>query len=242
MIVGNNERKFAWMDEGFNTFINMLSTEAFNDGEYNRDRLDDIQNIAPTLFREGADPILTIPDVIKVTNLGWDAYYKPAIGLKLLREVVVGRDRFDYAFKQYAKRWAYKHPTPYDFFRSMEDGSGEDLGWFWKGWFYENYKLDQSVKEVQYVEQNPTKGAIITIENLDQWAMPAVVELEEAGGKKTRVQLPVEVWQRSGTWTFKSTTKTPLKSVTIDPDSQTPDINPRNNTWRPARFISPDEN
>jgi len=240
MIVGNNERKFAWMDEGFNTFINMQSTEAFNDGEYNRDRLDDIQNISPTLFRDGADPILTIPDVIKANNLGWDAYYKPAIGLKILREVVVGRDRFDYAFKQYAQRWAYKHPTPHDFFRSMEDGVGEDLGWFWKGWFYENYKLDQAVKEVQYVEQNATKGSIITIENLEQWAMPVTIELEETGGKKTRIQLPVEIWQRSGTWTFKAPTKTALKSVTIDPDSQTPDINPSNNTWRPARFASPE--
>lgn len=242
MIVGNNERKFAWMDEGFNTFINMLSTEAFNDGEYNQDRLDDIQNIAPTLFRDGADPIITIPDVIKTSNLGWDAYYKPAIGLKILREVVVGRDRFDYAFKQYVKRWAFKHPTPYDFFRSMEDGTGEDLGWFWKGWFYENYKLDQAVKEVQYVEQTPAKGSIITIENLEQWALPTVVELEETNGKKTRIQLPVEVFQRSGSWTFKAPTKGPLKSVTIDPDSKTPDINPRNNTWRPARYISPDEN
>ncbi len=242
MIVGNNERKFAWMDEGFNTFINMLSTEAFNDGEYNRDRMDDMQNLAPTLFRDGADPILTVPDVIKTANLGWDAYYKPAIGLKLLREVVLGRDRFDYAFKQYVKRWAFKHPTPFDFFRTIEDAAGEDLGWYWKGWFYENYKLDQGVKEVQYVEQTPSKGSVITIENLEQWAMPTVVELEEAGGKKTRITMPVEIWQRGSTWTFKAATKGPLKSVTIDPDAQLPDINPRNNTWHPVRYMSPDEN
>ncbi|MFN4146740.1 MAG: M1 family metallopeptidase [Runella sp.] len=240
MIVGSNERKFAWMDEGFNTFINMLSTEAFNKGEYDRDRLDDMQNLAPSLFRPDADPIMTIPDVIKSTNLGWDAYYKPAIGLKILREVILGKDRFDYAFKFYTQRWAYKHPTPYDFFRCIEDAAGEDLGWFWKSWFYENYTLDQSVKEVQYVEQTPAKGALITIENLEPMAMPVTVELEESNGKKTRVTLPVEVWQKGNKWTFKAPTQSALKAVTIDPDSKLPDINPRNNTWRPARYISPD--
>ena len=236
MIVGNNERKYAWMDEGFNTFINMLSTEAFNNGEYNGDRLDNLHNLAPMLFREEADPILTIPDVIKSINLGWDAYYKPAIGLKMLREVVLGPERFDYAFKQYVKRWAFKHPTPFDFFRNMEDASGEDLGWFWKGWFYENYKLDQSVKEVQYIEQNPTKGAIISIENLEQWAMPVEVEIEESDGMKLRVKLPVEIWQKDSKWSFKVPTHKTIKSVTIDPDNRLPDINPTNNMWRPVRY------
>ncbi len=235
MIVGSNERKFAWMDEGFNTFINMLSAEAFNNGEYNRERIDNLQDLAPALFRDDADPIMTIPDVIKSSNLGWEAYYKPAIGLKILRESVLGRDRFDYAFKQYIKRWAFKHPTPQDFFRTIEDAAGEDLGWFWKGWFYENYKLDQAVKQVQYVEQNPEKGAIITLENLEKWAMPVVIELEETSGKKTRVEMPVEIWQRGSTWTFKSSTKTALKSVTIDPEFKMPDVNPRNNTWQPLK-------
>jgi Peptidase family M1 domain len=242
MIVGSNERKFAWMDEGFNTFINMLSAEAFNNGEYNRERIDNLQDLAPALFRPDADPIMTIPDVIKSNNLGWEAYYKPAIGLKMLRESVLGRDRFDYAFTQYVKRWAFKHPTPQDFFRTIEDAAGEDLGWFWKGWFYENYKLDQAVKEVQYVEQNPQKGAIITLENLEKWAMPVVIELEETNGQKTRVEMPVEIWQRGSTWTFKSNTKTALKAVTIDPEFKLPDINPRNNTWQPAKIVEAEGN
>jgi Peptidase family M1 domain len=235
MIVGNNERKYAWMDEGFNTFINTLSTTSFNKGEYDRERMDNMHDIAPSLFRDDAEPIMTIPDVLQSQNLGWEAYYKPNFGLKILRETVLGKDRFDYAFKQYVKRWAFKHPTPQDFFRTIEDAAGEDLGWFWKGWFYENYKLDQAVKEVQYVEQNPDKGAYITIENLEKWALPATIELEEANGLKTRVELPVEVWQRGGTWRFRSKTRLPLKSVTIDPDTKTPDINPYNNTWRPLK-------
>ncbi len=242
MIVGNNERKFAWMDEGFNTFINMLSTANFNNGEYNQDRIDNVQNLAPTLFRDGAEPIMTIPDVLKTHNLGWEGYYKPAIGLKMLREVVLGHDRFDYAFKQYVKRWAYKHPTPQDFFRTIEDAAGEDLGWFWKGWFYENYRLDQAVKEVQYVGQKPEKGAVITIENLEKWAMPVLIEVEESDGTKTRIKLPVEIWQRGGSWAFKTTTKLPLKSVTIDPDNQLPDINPSNNSWKPASLGTPESN
>lgn len=230
MIVGNNERKFAWMDEGFNTFINILSTENFNNGEYNNDRAT-MHDIAPALFRPN-EPIMTTPDVIQPMGLGILAYYKPGMGLKLLRDVVLGKDRFDYAFKTYVQRWAFKHPTPYDFFRTMENATGEDLGWFWRGYFYETWKLDQSVKEVKYVDQDPKKGAQITIENLEKMAMPATVELIEVDGKKTRVTLPVEIWQRGGNWTFRANTTSALRSVTVDPDKQVPDINPRNNTWR----------
>lgn len=236
MIVGNNERKYAWMDEGFNTFINFLSGDNFNNGEFKDTQMNDLHRLAPMIFRENADPIMTIPDVVQAANLGWEAYYKPAMGLKMLREQVLGKDRFDYAFHLYVKRWAFKHPTPYDFFRTMEDAAGEDLGWFWKGWFFENYKLDQGVKTVSYIEQNPQKGSVITIENLDQWAMPAKVDVEEISGKKTRVELPVEIWQRGGKWTFRVDTQQPLKSVTIDPDNQLPDINPQNNVWKPVKY------
>lgn len=242
MIVGNNERKYAWMDEGFNTFINFLSTDNFNNGEYKTTQMNDMHRLAPIIFRPKADPIMTIPDVVQAVNLGWEAYYKPALGLKMLREQVLGKERFDYAFHLYVQRWAFKHPTPYDFFRTMEDAAGEDLGWFWKGWFFENYKLDQSVKEVSYVEQNPQKGSFITIENLDQWAMPAKIDIEEVSGKKTRVELPVEIWQRGGSWTFKAATQQPIRSVTIDPERVLPDINPENNVWKPVMFAEPEVN
>ncbi len=233
MIVGSNERKYAWMDEGFNTFINFLSGENFNNGEYSDHRLDNLHRIAPILFRPNADPIMTIPDVVQASNLGWEAYYKPGIGLKILRNKILGKDRFDYAFKMYVQKWAFKHPTPFDFFRSMEDGAGEDLGWFWKSWFFENYTLDQSVKEVTYMDQNPEKGAIITIENLDQMAMPVEIDIEGISGKKTRMTFPVEVWQRGGSWMFKTSTTEPIKSVVIDPDNSLPDMNPANNIWKP---------
>ena len=242
MIVGSNERKYAWMDEGFNTFINFLSGDNFNNGEYKDSQMNNLHRLAPIIFRPKADPIMTIPDVVQATNLGWEAYYKPAIGLRMLREQVLGKDRFDYAFHLYVKRWAFKHPTPYDFFRTIEDAAGEDLGWFWKGWFFENYKLDQSVKGVNYVDQNPQKGSLITIENLDQFAMPVKVDIEEVSGKKTRVEFPVEIWQRGGNWTFRANTQQPIRSVTIDPDNNLPDINPDNNVWKPTKFAEPEIN
>ncbi len=232
MIVGSNERKFAWMDEGFNTFINFYSTDAFNKGEY-KNRKFDMHAIAKSMFRETADPIMSIPDVIQVRNLGWEAYNKPGFGLRILREHILGADRFDYALKNYINKWAFKHPTPMDFFRAMEDGAGEDLGWFWKSWFYELWKLDQSVKEVDYVEQDPTKGAVITIENLDKMAMPAIVEVELTSGEKERFTFPVEIWQRGSSWTFRMSTKLPIKSVVIDPDHSFPDMDSKNNTWKP---------
>ena len=232
MIVGSNERKFAWMDEGFNTFINFYSTDAFNKGEY-KNRKFDMHAIAKSMFRETADPIMSIPDVIQVRNLGWEAYNKPGFGLRILREHILGADRFDYALKNYINKWAFKHPTPMDFFRAMEDGAGEDLGWFWKSWFYELWRLDQSVKDVDYVEQDPAKGAVITIENLDKMAMPAIVEVELTSGEKERFTFPVEIWQRGSSWTFRTSTKLPIKSVVIDPDHSFPDMDSKNNTWKP---------
>ena len=230
MIVGNNERKYAWMDEGFNTFINFLSAVAFNKGEYNRER-GTMHDVAPALYSP-VEPIMTIPDVESPMSLGILAYYKPGMGLRILRESILGQERFDYAFRQYVARWAFKHPTPHDFFRSMENGAGEDLGWFWRGWFFETWKLDQSVKGVRYTDSSPEKGSIITIENLDKLAMPAVVEIQESNGKKTRMNLPVEIWQRSGTWTFRANTTSTISTVTIDPDEKFPDYNGKNNVWK----------
>ena len=230
MIVGNNERKYAWMDEGFNTFINFLSAVAFNKGEYDRER-GTMHDVAPALYSP-VEPIMTIPDVQSARNLGILAYYKPGMGLRILRESVLGAERFDYAFKQYVARWAFKHPTPHDFFRSMDNGAGEDLGWYWRGWFFETWKLDQSVKGVKYTDSAPEKGSIITIENLDKLAMPAVVEIQESNGKKTRVQLPVEIWQRGGTWSFQANTTSTISQVVIDPDQKLPDYNSKNNTWK----------
>lgn len=229
MIVGSNERKYAWMDEGFNTFINGVDTKDFNNGEFYHPQ--DVQKMARMVFSNYAEKLFSYPDEIQAFQLGNTAYYKPALGLNLLREKIIGQERFDYAFKQYVKNWAFKHPTPYDFFHTIENAAGEDLSWFWKGWFYNNWKLDQAVKTVAYVDNDASKGALITIENLEKLPMPVEVAITDANGKTETVKLPVEIWQRGGTWKFLYPSTTSLKKVEIDPKHEFPDINPANNVW-----------
>ncbi len=229
MIVGSNERKYAWMDEGFNTFINIYSRDYFNNGEYGGDK--STRRVAELMSHAGNKTIMTYPDVIDGKELGNYAYFKPATGLQILREVVVGPKRFDYAFREYIKRWAFKHPMPQDFFRSMNDALGEDLNWFWKEWYYNNWKLDQAVESVQYVNANPDDGADITITNNEQMVMPVEIEISEENGTVGRVNLPVEVWQRSGKWTFHYKSTSMIERVVIDPDNKLPDVNLNNNVW-----------
>lgn len=229
MLVGSNERKYAWMDEGFNTFTNYYCSRIFNGGAYNNEP--DKYSIAKRFFKKGADVPMTIPDVIQPANLGDEGYYKPAVGLLLLRDVILGPERFDAAFKQYIKDWAYKHPTPADFFHSMENTAGEDLGWFWRGWFYNNWAIDQSVKSVNYVDGDPTKGALITLENIGQMPLPVQMEIEQENGQTLQLKLPVEIWQRGGEWTLHAKTTSKVKKVTLDPNKAYPDVDPANNVW-----------
>ena len=229
MIVGSNERKYAWMDEGFNTFINGVDTRVFNNGEFFHK--EDAQKSASYMFGDKSEPILTIPDVIQGYNLGTAAYSKPSMALDLLRKYVLGEKRFDYAFRTYIRRWAFKHPTPWDFFRTMENAGGEDLGWFWRGWILNNWKLDQGVKEVKYADNDPAKGAIITVENLGEMAMPVVLAIQQENGKTDTLQLPVEIWQHGSTKAFAYPSTSKIKSITIDPEHDFPDIDPSNNIW-----------
>jgi hypothetical protein len=239
MIVGSNERKYAWMDEGFNTFINGLSTEAFNNGEFS-DGGFFADPTSPFMvkytFGENMDGLYNTPEVIQQANLGVAAYLKPAIMLNVLRDVVLGPERFDAAFTEYINRWAYKHPTPWDFFHTMENVSGEDLGWFWRSWVLNAWKLDQGVKEVKYLEENPAKGAEITLENLEQMPMPVPVLVKEVNGKEHRFNLPVEVWQRGSQWTFAVPTTSEISEVILDPDKKLPDWNRDNNSWKKRAF------
>lgn len=230
MIVGSNERKYAWMDEGFNTFINGLATRAFNSGEYHKPQ--SAAKAAPNLFAPGTDGIMSAPDLIQARQLGNMAYFKPAMGLSILRDYVLGPDRFDEAFQAYIRRWAFKHPTPWDFFRTMENVAGEDLSWFWRGWYLNNWTLDQAVKEVKYQDNDPAKGALITIENLDQMVMPVMIAVKESNGRADTVKLPAEIWQRGGAWTFRYNSTSTLSEVIIDPDGGLPDMNRGNNEWK----------
>jgi hypothetical protein len=230
MIVGSNERKYPWMDEGFNTFINSVADKYFNGGEF-YEKIPHRQR-ATRFFQPYSESIMTIPDVTNPRYLAVNAYDKPGMGLELLREQILGEDKFDSAFRYYISNWAYKHPSPWDFFHAMENYSGETLDWFWRGWFLNNWKVDQAVLNVEYPESNPANGAIITIENREQLPMPATIEVKETGGKTGRVKLPVEVWMHGAVWKFLYPSTRKIEQVTIDPDKDLPDNNERNNIWK----------
>ncbi|MEO5564908.1 MAG: M1 family metallopeptidase [Chitinophagaceae bacterium] len=237
MIVGSNERKYAWMDEGFNEFINTLSTKAFNKGEF-------VSTFDPSQpgsdygvkynMSNNADEVFNIPEVIQPDKLASAAYYKPSMMLIVLRSSVLGEERFDAAFREYIARWAYKHPTPWDFFHTMENAAGEDLAWFWRSWIFNNWRLDQSVKEVKYVNSIPANGAEITLENLEKMPMPVTVYVKESNGKEHKINLPVEIWQRGPQWTLGVPTTSEITEVTLDPDKKLPDWNRNNNNWKKA--------
>ena len=226
MIVGSNERKYAWMDEGFNLFIDMMATKDFNKGEFIG--YAEINSPLNDLFAENILPILSRPDAIPGNQVYPIQYQKTAYLLALLRNEILGAERFDSAFKKYLHDWAYKHPTPWDFFKSINNSAGEDLTWFWRAMFIENYRLDQKLGKVQMVKN---KG-LITIENIEKAAMPVVVELTYADGLKERRTFPVEIWGYQSTFTFTGNKTGAVKSVVIDPDKIYPDINRVNNTYQ----------
>jgi aminopeptidase N len=231
MIVGSNERRYGWMDEGFNTFINSLADDDFNKGEY-KNPVTSMESMAGYMFGERTEPVFLTPDAMKEGNIGIALYFKPGYGLELLRNEIMGPDRFDYAFKTYINRWAFKHPTPWDFFRTMENAGGEDLAWFWKGWFENNWRLDVAVNDVKYVNGDASKGSLITLTNMEKMAMPVILEIKTKSGKTDRLKLPVEIWERNNSFVVKYPSTEEIESVTYDPDKVLPDYNPDNNVWK----------
>ena len=230
MIVGSNERMYAWMDEGFNTFINSLSENEFNKGEYYSPKT--LQSMAFAFNSAQLEAVSTPPDNLKERNLGYLGYYKPAAGLTILRENILGEERFDKAFKEYIKRWTFKHPTPEDFFRTMENVSGEELNYFWRGWFLNKWKIDQAIKNVKYVNGDFTKGAIVTLENIGQLPMPVQLELKFKDGTSQNLNLPVEIWKRNIEWTFEVPSTKEIISVQLDPKGSLPDANVSDNIFK----------
>ena len=238
MIVGSDERRFGWMDEGFNTFIDVYASDNFNKGEYAPKRDAEYaegggnpaDEIVPFLRDSTAPLILTPADAIPEKYRHPLTYFKPAFGLVLLREQILGHDRFDYAFREYIRHWAYKHPTPQDFFRSIENNAGEDLAWFWREWFYHNWTLDLAVSSPHYVASDPTKGVQVTVSNLQKMAFPTYVEAVTTSGTKVRIHLPVETWLQQDHVNVTLPTTGPVASITVDPDAGLPDMDRSNNT------------
>lgn len=164
MIINSDERQWSWMDEGLNTFVEYLTEELW-DNKFPSKR-GPAYAIVPymKLPKDQLEPIMSNSE--NIVNFGPNAYAKPATGLNILRETIMGRELFDYAFKEYSRRWAFKHPTPADFFRTMEDASGEDLDWFWRGWFYSTDACDIALDEVKYAKADfpkPSQPAAVAI-------------------------------------------------------------------------------
>jgi len=230
MIVGSHERKYAWMDEGFNTFINILSGDAFNKGEYKEEM--SMVNMSGYVFGSRMDGLLNAPDVIQQSNLGVAAYYKPGMMLYVLRNEVLGHKRFDAAIKEYVRRWAFKHPTPWDFFHTIENVSGEDLAWFWRSWIFNSWKFDVAVSQVEFEKNKGEVEARITLQILEKMPLPVRVKITDVENNQQEIQLPVEVWQRGHTWTFPVKLKAAPKEVVVDPYFALPDIKRDNNEWK----------
>ncbi|MFM6947552.1 MAG: M1 family metallopeptidase [Aquirufa sp.] len=157
MIINSDERQWSWMDEGLNTFCQYLAEQ-----EWDRNfpaRRGEAQSIVPYMRLDSKSQVPIMANSENIMEFGNNAYAKPAAALNILRETVMGRELFDYAFKEYARRWAFKQPYPADFFRTLEDASGVDLDWFWRGWFYGTEPVNQSIETVEWFgvdNQDPT--------------------------------------------------------------------------------------
>ncbi len=231
MIVGTNERRYAWMDEGFNTFINHYSTMMFNNGEY-PSNLNQTRNAIGWYTNPNREGINTYPDVTNLRNLGMIAYAKPAQGLFMLREYVLGPERFDNAFKSYIKTWAFKHPQPRDFFNHMENVAGENLAWFFKGWFYGTGNIDLAVNGVRQMQD----GFVISLSNNGDIPMPVKMKVTFADNTTKMIELPVEIWQRGNDWNYKLEGTKPITKVELDPNKMLPDVNFSNDNWPVSQY------
>ncbi len=232
MIVGSDERRYAWMDEGFNTFINIFAKEGFWNRDDSEVRQRERELVVKVDQTPTAQPIMTPANRYKTRdNLLSLAYVKPSIALLTLRNKVLAPAVFDSAFREYTRRWSFKHPQPADFFRTMEAVSGRDLSWFWRGFFYTTAALDQSVESVKQVEGSTQ----VTVANLGDAVMPVELELGFDDGTTELVKLPVEIWYGGERYVYENRSGKPMISARVNPDGTFPDAISTNDAWeRPA--------
>jgi len=227
MIVGSNECRNAFLDEGFNTFIDIDESAEFQGGVYGPKRDGEYSaggeppDTILKVLDDPAAPVLLMPaDAYTGPILHPVSYFKGAYGMVLLREQILGKERFDWAFRKYIRDWAFKHPSPSDFFREMSSEGGEDLDWFWRGWYMHNWQFDLAVTRID--------GDHVTFANKGQLVLPATVEVRYTDGSTTRFRLPVETWESKGEmiWTGDKA----VASATVDPDHVLPDDDRANNS------------
>lgn len=227
MTVNTDERRHAWMDEGFNTFVNQYSDQAW----FHDEQLDIVKKRAEMTERTlkpDQQPTDTAADQVLPKRLGFLQYRKVAVAMVLLREVVLGPERFDPAFRRYINAWAFKSPQPADFYRCMEDAAGMDLAWFWRGWFRTTGTLDQSADGVTHAGE----GATIRFANHGKLVMPVPYRVTFTDGTTENCTVPVEAWFTSDRIVqHLHVGDKHIASVEIDPDGLMPDTDLSNNRW-----------
>jgi len=227
MVVGSNERLYPWMDEGFNTFIDLANAARYFAGTgYG----DSIESNPLRLYPDHAVPGLEQPLItrpVESRDLFWTGYQKPALMLSLLREEVLGPERFDPAFRAYIRAWAWKHPTPADFFRIMRDQSGMDLDWFWRGWIYTTARLDQAVDSVR----QDGERANVYLSNRGTMVMPVRLTVTFADGGTEEARLPVEMWNLGSRFMYRARRPGTVVQAELDLGGRLPDTDRSNNRW-----------
>ena len=239
MIVGFDERRNAWMDEGFNTFIDVYQSDDFNHGEYAPKRDSEfaeaggnpVDAILPLLADKDAPPILSRSDTVTEAYRHPVTYFKSALGLVLLREQILGPARFDPAFRHFIADWAFRHPKPADFFRAMESEAGEDLSWWWRGWYANTWQLDLAIVGVDQGSANPAHAAVVQVASLDKLVLPATLRITYSDGKVVDMRLPAETWIRQGKTGVAIPSSGKIVRAEIDPDHKIPDRDRTNNVW-----------
>jgi aminopeptidase N len=237
MVVGSNERRYAWMDEGLNTYINTFSNEARRPGTSQWPLY--MQNWRMVVDNGTQAPLMTPPDRINAGALGAIGYRKPAAVLLTLRNHVVGRETFDLAFREYIRRWAFKHPTPADFFRTMESFSGQDLAWFWRGFFYSTDVLDIGIDSVRTVATDGASRAMVALTKHTSIPFPVAIRFKLADGSTQDARLPVQIWTAGDRYTAAIPVRGRVVGARLWPDPSVPDWDAENDVWGDAPAADP---
>jgi hypothetical protein len=232
MVVGSNERRYAWMDEGFNTYIDAFANERRYPGTNAYPFY--VTNWKSIVDSRVDTPLMTPPDRIDARALGAIGYRKPGAVLLALRNNVVGKETFDRAFREYTRRWSFKHPSPADFFRTVENVSGMDLNWYWKAFFYSTDLLDIGIDNVTMRQQEGQNYAVVALRRHSDVPFPVRLRLRFADSSTQDVDLPVEVWSHGDRYDAVIAVKAPVVGVRLWPEGIVPDWDATNDTWGAA--------